>query len=163
MPQVKVLGMHLVCWKLFLLLIITLGVECAFDLFCRHDEVFPWVLDQLQSRSLVICKAWEGSRCFHQDLSTCSEMYNERKFNIQKLLQTFFPMHQESSILKTRTRRYGRNIERCTSEITLDRLHRRSKIGTTLLFGTLLFGTWRRTALKSVMTMWWRIGTMAWW
>jgi hypothetical protein len=32
--------------------------------------------------------------------------------------------------------RYGRNIERCMSEIALDRLHRWSKIGTILLFGT---------------------------
>jgi hypothetical protein len=113
MPQAKILGMHLVCWQLFLLPTITLGVECALDLFCRHGEVFPWVLDQLQSRSLVIYKAWEGSCCFHQDFSTCSEMYNRRKFNIQKLLQTFFPTHQESSILKTRTIRYGKTIERC--------------------------------------------------
>jgi hypothetical protein len=45
-------------------------------------------------------------------------------------------MHQESSILKTRTRRYGKNIECCASEITLDGLQRRSKLGTTLLFGT---------------------------
>jgi hypothetical protein len=113
MPQVKILGIRLVCWQLFLLPTITSGVECELDLFCRHGEVFPWVLDRLQSRSLVIYKAWEGSLCFYQDLSTCSEMYNGRKFNIPKLLQTFFPTHQESSILKTRTRRYGKNIERC--------------------------------------------------
>jgi hypothetical protein len=109
--------MYLVCWQLSLLPTITPGVECALDLFCRHDEVFPWVFDQLQSRSLVIYKAWEatweGSRCFHQYLSTCSEMYNGRIVNIQKILQTFFPTHQESSVLKTRTRRYGRNIECC--------------------------------------------------
>jgi hypothetical protein len=113
MPQAKILGMHLVCWQLFLLPTITPGVECALDLFCRHVEVFPWVLDQLQSRSLVIYKAWEWSCCFHQYLSTCSEMYNRRKFNIQNLLQTFFPRHQESSILKTRTMRYGKTIEHC--------------------------------------------------
>jgi hypothetical protein len=59
-----------------------------------------------------------------------------KKFNIQKLLQTFFPTHQESSNLKTRTRRYGRNIERRSLKSALDRLHRRSKIGTTVLFGT---------------------------
>jgi hypothetical protein len=35
------------------------------------------------------------------------------KINIQKLLQTFFPTHQESSILKTRARRCGKNIEHC--------------------------------------------------
>jgi hypothetical protein len=40
-------------------------------------------------------------------------MYNGRKVNIQKLLQISFPTHPESSILKTLTRRYGRNIERC--------------------------------------------------
>jgi hypothetical protein len=57
MPQVKVLEMYLVCWQLFLLLTITPGVECAFDLFRRHDEVFPCVLDQLQSRSSIIYKA----------------------------------------------------------------------------------------------------------
>jgi hypothetical protein len=113
MPQVKILGMYLVSWQLFLLLTITPGVECAFDLFYRHDEVFTWVLDQLQSRSLVIYKAWEGSRCFHQDLSTCSEMYNGIKVNIQKLFQILFPTHQESLILKTRTRRYGKNTEHC--------------------------------------------------
>jgi hypothetical protein len=70
----KVLGMYLVCWQLFLLPTITPEVEYALDLFCRHREVFPWVLDRLQSRSLVIYKAWERSRCFHQDLSTCSDM-----------------------------------------------------------------------------------------
>jgi hypothetical protein len=129
--------MYLVCWQLFLLPTITPGVECALDLFCMHDEVFPWVLDELQSRSLVIYKAWEGSRCSYQDLSTCSEMYNGRKFNIQKILQTIFTTHQESSILTTRTRRYGKKYwVMCSLKSALDRLHRRSKIGTTLLFGT---------------------------
>jgi hypothetical protein len=113
MPQVKILGRHLVCWQLFLLPAITPGVECAFDLFCRHEEVFSWVLDQLQSRSLVIYKAWEESRYFYQDWSTCSEMYNRIKVNIQKILWTLFPTHQESSILNTHTRRYDRNIECC--------------------------------------------------
>jgi hypothetical protein len=103
--------MYLVCWQLFLLPTITPGVECALYLFCRHGEVFSWVLDQLQSRSLVIYKAWDGSRCFHHDLSTCSEMYNGIKVNIQNILQISFPNHQESSILKIRTRRYDRNIE----------------------------------------------------
>jgi hypothetical protein len=135
-PQVRNLGMYLVCWQLFLLPTITPGVECALDLFCRHGEEFPWVPDQLQSRSLVIYKAWEWSRCFHQELSTCSEMYNGRKVNIKKLLQISFPTHQESSLLKTHTRKYGRNIERCASEISLGQLHRRSKISTSLLFGT---------------------------
>jgi hypothetical protein len=41
MSQVKILGMYLVCWQLLLLLTITPGVECAFDLFCRHGEVLP--------------------------------------------------------------------------------------------------------------------------
>jgi hypothetical protein len=144
MPQAKILGVHLVCWQLFLLQTITPGEECALDLFCRHGEVFPWVLDQLQSRSLVIYKAWEGSCCFHQDLSTCSEMYNGRKLNFQNLLQTLFPTHQESSILKTRTMRYGKTIERCSLKSALDRLHRRSKIGTTLLFGTRFMHTMAR-------------------
>jgi hypothetical protein len=48
-------------------------------------------------------------------------MYNGRKVNIQKLLQTFFPTHQESS-LKTRTRRYGRNIERYAFEISFGQI-----------------------------------------
>jgi anti-sigma-K factor RskA len=63
-------------------------------------------------------------------------MYNGRKVNIKKLLQISFPTHQESSLLKTHTRKYGRNIERCASEISLGQLHRRSKISTSLLFGT---------------------------
>jgi hypothetical protein len=54
MPQVKILGMYLVCWQLFPLPTITPGVECAFYLFRRHDIEFSCVLDQLQSRSLVI-------------------------------------------------------------------------------------------------------------
>jgi hypothetical protein len=45
-------------------------------------------------------------------------MYNGRKVNIQKLLETFFPTHQESSVLKICTRRYGINIENCASEIS---------------------------------------------
>jgi hypothetical protein len=49
-------------------------------------------------------------------------MYNERKVNIQKLLKTFFTMHQESSILKTRARRYGRNIEHRASEISFGQI-----------------------------------------
>jgi hypothetical protein len=49
-------------------------------------------------------------------------MYNGRKFNIQKLLQISFPTLQESLILKTRTKRYDRNIERCTSEISFGQI-----------------------------------------
>jgi hypothetical protein len=90
MPQVKILGMHLVYWKFFILPTITLGVECAFDLFCRHDELLPWVLDRLQLRSLVIYKAWEGSCCFHQDLSTCSDMYNGKKLIFIRSLKPSF-------------------------------------------------------------------------
>jgi hypothetical protein len=66
-------------------------------------------------------------------------MHNRRKYYTQKLLQIFFSTHQESSILKTRTRRYGKNIERSAAlhslKSALDILHRQSKIGTTLLFG----------------------------
>jgi hypothetical protein len=113
MPQVKIIGLYLDCWQLFLLLTIISRLECAFDLFCRLDEVFRWVLDLLQSRSLVIYKAWKGSRCFHQHLSMCSEMYNGRKVNSHKIPKISFPTHQESSSLKTRTMRYGRNIEHC--------------------------------------------------
>jgi hypothetical protein len=36
-----------------------------------------------------------------------------KKIYFQKLLQPLFPTHQESSILKTRTMRYGKTIERC--------------------------------------------------
>jgi hypothetical protein len=49
-------------------------------------------------------------------------MYNGRKVSIQKLSQIFYPTHQESLILKTRTRRYGRNIERCAVEISLGQI-----------------------------------------
>jgi hypothetical protein len=59
-----------------------------------------------------------------------------KKSNIQKLLKISFPTHQESSMLKTRTRRYAKTLSAAQSEIVLDRLHRRSKIDTTLLFGT---------------------------
>jgi hypothetical protein len=49
-------------------------------------------------------------------------MYNGRKFNIQKLLQTFFPTHQESSILKTRTMRYDKTMSAAQSEISLGQI-----------------------------------------
>jgi hypothetical protein len=49
-------------------------------------------------------------------------MYNRIKFDFQKLLQTLFSTHQESSILKTRTMRYGKTISAAQSEISLGQI-----------------------------------------
>jgi hypothetical protein len=50
-------------------------------------------------------------------------MYNGRKINIQKLPQISFPTHQESSILKTRRRRYDKKtLSAAYSEISLGQI-----------------------------------------
>jgi hypothetical protein len=49
-------------------------------------------------------------------------MYNGRKFNIQKLLQTFFPTHQESSILKTCKGDMAKPLSAAQSEISLGQI-----------------------------------------
>jgi hypothetical protein len=40
-------------------------------------------------------------------------MFKEEKVENEKLLQVSVPTHPRSMNLKTRTRRYGKNIERC--------------------------------------------------
>jgi hypothetical protein len=40
-------------------------------------------------------------------------MFKEEKFENKKLHQVLVPTHPRSMNLKTRTRRYGKNIERC--------------------------------------------------
>jgi hypothetical protein len=50
---------------------------------------------------------------FSSILRTWSGMFKEEKFENQKLHQVPVPTHPRSMNLKTRTRRYGKNIERC--------------------------------------------------
>jgi hypothetical protein len=50
---------------------------------------------------------------FSSILRTCSNMFKEEKVENQKLHQAPVPMHPRLMNLKTRTRRYGKNIERC--------------------------------------------------
>jgi hypothetical protein len=111
------------------------GVECALDLFCRHGEEFPWVPDQLQSRSLVIYKAWEGSCCFHQDLSTCSEMYYGKKLIFRSSFKPSFQRIKNHLFWRPVQGDIQKHWALRSLKSALDRLHRRSKIGTTLLFG----------------------------
>ena len=47
------------------------------------------------------------------NLRTCSELYKKQKVDIQKLHQIPIPTHSKSMNLKTRIRRYGKNIGRC--------------------------------------------------
>jgi hypothetical protein len=192
MPQVKIIGMYLVCWQLFLLPTITPGVECAFDLFRRHDQVSPWVLDQLQSKLLVIYMAWEGRSCFHQGLRTCSEMYNGREVHIQTLLQTFFQHIKDHQFWRPVQGDMAETLSVAHSENYI--LHHWSKKDTTLLFGThfmRMMAHWKHNFMNfnlewcfstcSILEVkeklwkmrqlqgrdesrsWRRIGTMAWW
>jgi hypothetical protein len=48
---------------------------------------------------------------FSSILRTWSDMFNDEKVENQKLHQVLVPMHPRSMNLKTRTRRYGTNIE----------------------------------------------------
>jgi hypothetical protein len=112
MPQVKILEMYLVFWQLFLLPTITPGVECAFDLFGRHDEVFHEFLTDCNQGHYLSTRV-EREVAVYIKIEHVSEMYNGIIVNIHKIPPIFFPTHQESTILKTHTRRYDRNIERC--------------------------------------------------
>jgi hypothetical protein len=50
---------------------------------------------------------------FSSILRTWSDMFKEEKVENQKLHQVPVPTHLRSMNLKTRTKRYGKNIERC--------------------------------------------------
>jgi hypothetical protein len=50
---------------------------------------------------------------FSSTLRTWSDMFKEEKVENQKLHHVPVPTHPRSMNLKSRTRRYGKNIERC--------------------------------------------------
>ena len=67
---------------------------------------------EFQSRSSTSSKPEKDAAVFI-NLRTCSELYKKQKVDIQKLHQIPIPTHSRSMNLKTRTRRYGKNIGRC--------------------------------------------------
>ena len=67
---------------------------------------------EFQSRSSTSSKPEKDAAVFI-NLRTCSELYKKQKVDIQKLHQILIPTHSRSMNLKTRTRRYGKNIGRC--------------------------------------------------
>ena len=106
--------MFLICWQLFLLPTVTLVVDCALELFCRHDKVFPWICDQRRNQIRQHLQSSRASPAIFIKFCTWTEMYKEEKVDIQKLHEIPVPTHPWSMNLKTRTR---------------------DKMDTTLLFG----------------------------
>jgi len=105
--------MFLVCWQLFLLPTVTLGVDCTLELFCRHDKVFPWIRDQRRNQIRQHLQSLRASPTVFIKFCTRTETYKEEKVHIQKLHEIPVPTHPRSMNLKTRIRRYGKNIGRC--------------------------------------------------
>jgi hypothetical protein len=111
-PHVRILGMSLVCWQ-FPLPTITLGVECVFDLFLQAWQIVPMSSWPIAIKVISHLQGLRGKSLFPSRFEHVFRDVQWKESNIHKLLQISFPTHQESSILKTRTRRYGKNIERC--------------------------------------------------
>jgi hypothetical protein len=62
---------------------------------------------------ISITEPQKRTSLFSSILRTRSDMFKEEKVENQKLHQVPVPTHPRSMNLKTRTRRYGKNIERC--------------------------------------------------
>ena len=127
--------MFLVCWRLFLLPTVALGVDCTLELFCRHDKAFPWIHDQRRNQIHQHLQSSRASPAVFIKFCTWIETYKEENVDIQKLHEIPVPTHPRSMNLKTRTRRYGKNIGCCGSEICRDRLQRWDEMDITILFG----------------------------
>jgi hypothetical protein len=112
-PQVRILGVYLVCWKLFPLPTITPGVECAYYLFLQAWKIVPMSSWPIAIKIISNLQGLRGKSLFPSRFGHMFRDVQLKKSNIQKILQISFPTHQASSNLKTRTRRYGKNIERC--------------------------------------------------
>ena len=111
-PQVEILGM------VGLLAFVSTpdhhpgGSVCTW-LFCRHDKVFPWIRDQRRNQIRQHLQSSRASPAVFIKFCTWIETYKEEKVDIQKLHEIPVPTHPRSMNLKTRTRRYGKNIGRC--------------------------------------------------
>src|SRR6185437_10352853 len=105
--------MFLVCWRLFLLPTVTLGVDCALELFCRHDKAFPCIRDQRRNQIRQHLQSSRVSLAVFIKFCTWTVTYKEEKVDIQKLHEIPVPTHPRLMNLKTRTRRYVKNIGRC--------------------------------------------------
>jgi hypothetical protein len=62
---------------------------------------------------ITITEPEKRTSLFSSILRTWSDVFKEEKFENQKLHQVLLPTHPRSMNLKTRTRRYGKNIELC--------------------------------------------------
>jgi hypothetical protein len=87
---------------------------------------------ELQTRASPSPNLKKQALLFSSILRTWSDMFKEEKDENQKLRQVPVPTHPRSMNLKTRTRRYGKNIKAmCSLKSALDRLQRRSRRGIT--------------------------------
>jgi hypothetical protein len=68
---------------------------------------------EIANPCITVTKPQKRTSLFSSILRTWSGMFKEEKVKNQKLHQVPVPTHLRSMNLKTRTRRYGKNIERC--------------------------------------------------
>jgi hypothetical protein len=73
-------------------------------------EVIPKVIANL---CITVIEPQKRTSLFSSILRTWSDMFTEEKVENHKLHQVPVPTHPRLMNLKTRTRRYGKNIERC--------------------------------------------------
>jgi len=82
-------------------------------LFCRHDKAFPWIRDQRRNQIRQHLQSSRSIPAVFIKFCTWIETYKKEKVDIQKFHEIPVPTHPRSMNLKTRTRRYGKNIGCC--------------------------------------------------
>jgi hypothetical protein len=71
------------------------------------------IIPKVGNTCITITEPQKRTSLFSSILRTWSDMFKEGKVENQNLHQVPVPTHPRSMNLKTRTRRYGKNIERC--------------------------------------------------
>jgi hypothetical protein len=70
-------------------------------------------IQRIANPCITVTEPQKRTLLFSSILRTWSDMFKEEKVENQKLHQVPVPMHPRSMNLMARTRRYGKNIERC--------------------------------------------------
>jgi hypothetical protein len=86
---------------------------CALDYFAGMTKRSHEFVIKEEIKFVNFSKSSRASPVVFIKFCTWREMYKEEKVDIQKLHEICVPTHPRSMNLKTRTRRYGKNIGRC--------------------------------------------------
>ena len=126
--------MFLVCWQLFLLPTVTLGVDCALELFCRHDKAFPWIRDQRRNQIRQYLQSSRARPAVFIKFCAWTETYKEKKLIFRSSMKFSFQRIQDQWIWRPVQGDMAKTLDAERSEIR-NRLQCWDKMDITLLFG----------------------------